>query len=118
MLHPQLFIVRTPDNNYILYPFPDKQYTLIFDYFTFPADLSAATDTTTIPDRFATVIIDGAVAYVYQYRGEIQQYQVNFERFQQGIKNMQTLVINKYDYIRSTLMGSATTTYNPVLRVS
>ena len=30
------FIVRTPDNNYILYPFPDKQYTLIFDYFTFP----------------------------------------------------------------------------------
>jgi hypothetical protein len=31
---------------------------------------------------------------------------------------MQTLVINKYDYIRSTLMGGATTTYNPVLRVS
>jgi len=29
-------IVRTPDNNYLLYPYPDKQYTLIFDYFTFP----------------------------------------------------------------------------------
>jgi len=112
------FIVRTPDNNYILYPFPDKQYTLVFDYFTFPSDLSASTDTTTIPDRFASVVVDGAVAYVYQYRGEIQQYQVNFERFQQGIKNMQTLVINKYDYVRSTLMGGATTTYNPVLRVS
>jgi hypothetical protein len=112
------FIVRTPDNNYLLYPFPDKQFTLIFDYFTFPADLSAHGDTTTVPDRFATVVIDGAVAYVYQYRGELQQYELNFDRFQQGIKNMQTLVINKYDYVRSTLVGSDTTSYNPVLRVS
>ena len=111
-------IVRTPDNNYLLYPYPDKQYTLAFDYFTFPADLSAHGDTTTIPDRFATVVVDGAVAYVYQYRGELQQYELNFDRFQQGIKNMQTLVINKYDYVRSTLVGSDTTSYNPVLRVS
>ena len=112
------FIVRSLDNNYLLYPFPDKQYVLTFDFFTFPSDLDAHGDTTTIPDRFAPVIVDGAIAYVYQYRGELQQYQVNFDRFQQGIKNMQTLVINKYDYVRSTLLGSDTTTYNPVLRVS
>ena len=112
------FIVRTLDNNYLLYPFPDKQYVLTFDFFTFPSDLSAHGDTTTIPDRFAPVVVDGAVSYVYQYRGELQQYQVNFDRFQQGIKNMQTLVINKYDYVRSTLMSGDTTTYNPVLRVS
>jgi len=29
-------IVRTPDNNYLVYPFPDKEYTLTFDYYTFP----------------------------------------------------------------------------------
>ena len=60
------YIVRTLDNNYLLYPFPDKQYTLTFDYFTFPSDLSAHGDTTTIPDRFAPVVVDGATAYVYQ----------------------------------------------------
>jgi len=112
------FIVRTLDNNYLLYPFPDKQYTLTFDYFTFPSDLSAQDDTTTIPDRFAPVIVDGATAYVYQYRGELNQYQLNFERFNQGIKNMQTLVINKYDYIRSTKIDMPTDYSNPVLRVS
>ena len=64
------FIVRSPDNNYLLYPLPDKQYTLVFDYFTFPSDLDAHGDTTTIPERFATVIVDGASAFVYQYRGE------------------------------------------------
>ena len=112
------FIVRTLDNNYLLYPFPDKQYTLTFDYFTFPSDLSAHYDTTTIPDRFAPVVVDGATAYVYQYRGELNQYQLNFERFNQGIKNMQSLVINKYDYIRSTKIDVPTDYSNPVLRVS
>ena len=112
------YIVRTLDNNYLLYPFPDKQYTLTFDYFTFPSDLSAHGDTTTIPDRFAPVIVDGATAYVYQYRGELNQYQLNFERFNQGIKNMQSLVINKYDYIRSTKIDIPTDYSNPVLRVS
>ena len=97
-------IVRTLDNNYILYPFPDKAYSLKFDYFTFPSDLSVHGSTTTIPDRFAPTIVDGATAYAYQYRGEIEQYQLNFARFEQGIKNMQTLLVNKYEYVRSTVI--------------
>ena len=99
------FIVRSPDNNYLLYPLPDKQYTLAFDYFTFPDDLAAHGDTTTIPDRFLPVIVDGATAFVYQYRGEMQQYQLNFDRFEDGIKNMQSLLINKYEYVRSTVIN-------------
>ena len=98
------FVVRSPDNNYLLYPFPDKSYSVKFDYYTFPADLSAHGDTTSIPDRFAPVIVDGATAFVYQYRGETQQYQLNMQRFEQGIKNMQTLLINKFSYIRSTFI--------------
>tara|TARA_R100001369_G_scaffold49263_1_gene75906 strand:+ start:115 stop:1005 length:891 start_codon:yes stop_codon:yes gene_type:complete len=98
-------ITRTPDNNYLIYPFPDQEYTLTFDYYTFPADLSAHGDITTIPDRFAPVVVDGASAFVYQYRGEMQQYQLNFARFEQGIKNMQSLLINKYEYVRSTMIN-------------
>lgn len=98
------YVVRTPDNNYLLYPFPNKSYAIKFDYYTFPTDLSAFDDTTTIPDRFAPVIIDGATAFVYQYRGETQQYQLNMQRFEQGIKNMQTLLVNKFSYLRSTFI--------------
>ena len=98
-------IVRTPDNNYLLFPYPDKAYNLVFDFYTFPSDLSVHSDTTTVPERFAPVIIDGATAFVYQYRGELQQYQLNFERFEQGIKNMQSLLINKYEYLRSTVVS-------------
>jgi len=96
------FVIRAPDNNYILYPFPIKSYTVKYDYFTFPTDMTVHGSTTSVPDRFAAVIIDGATAFVYQYRGETQQYQLNFGRFEQGIKNMQTLLINRFDYVRST----------------
>ena len=97
-----IYVVRTLDNNYLLYPFPEKQYVIKYDFFTFPTDMAAHDSTTTIPDRFSPVIVDGATAYVYQYRGESQQYGINFARFEQGIKNMQTLLINKYEYVRST----------------
>mgnify|MGYP003143364235 CR=1 FL=1 len=102
------FIVRTLDNNFLLFPFPNRAYTLKYDYFAFPTDLSAHGDTTTIPARFDPVIIDGATAYVYQYRGETTQYQLNFSRFEQGIKNMQSLLVNKYEYVRSTMIQQPT----------
>jgi hypothetical protein len=105
-------VVRTPDNNYLLYPFPTKSYTIKYDYFTFPSDMTAYDDTTSIPDRFAAVIIDGATAFVYQYRGETQQYQLNMQRFEQGIKNMQTLLINRFDYIRSTYIPQSSSASN------
>ena len=98
------YVSRTPDNNFLLYPFPTKGFTLKYDFFSFPTDMSAATDTTTIPDRFAAVIVDGATAFVYQYRGETNQYQLNFARFEQGIKNMQTLLVNRFEYVRSTFI--------------
>ena len=102
------YIIRTLDNNYLLYPFPNKGYTLAFDFFTFPDDLTAHGDTTTIPDRFKPIITDGAAAFVYQYRGEMNQYQINFDRFEQGIKNMQSLLINKFEYVRSTVITRPT----------
>ena len=98
------YVSRTPDNNFLLYPFPTKGFSLKYDFFSFPTDMSASTDTTTIPDRFAAVIVDGATAFVYQYRGETNQYQLNFARFEQGIKNMQTLLVNRFEYIRSTFI--------------
>ena len=109
------YVSRTPDNNFLLYPFPTKGFSLKYDFFSFPTDMSAHSDTTTIPDRFAAVIVDGATAFVYQYRGETAQYQLNFDRFEQGIKNMQTLLVNRFEYIRSTYIPKST--YNATTNI-
>jgi len=96
-------VFRHPDNTYGLYPFPNRAYTLTFDYYTHPsADLSDFDDTTSIPDRFEYVITDGAIAFAYLYRSEVPLYERSFALFNEGIKNMQTLLINRYDYVRST----------------
>ena len=102
-------IVRTPDNNYLLYPFPDKQYTLVFVYFTLPTDLSAATDAPSLPEQFRTVIVEGAMYTAYMFRGETQEATIMKNNFEEGIKNMRTLYINKYDYISSTLINKSAT---------
>ena len=94
-----IYVFRTPDNNYGLYPYPDKAYTLKYEHFNKPTALSAATDAPTVPEQFRQVIADGATAYAYQYRGEAQQYGINFSRFDEGIKHMRSLLINNnYNY--------------------
>jgi hypothetical protein len=99
----ETFRISKDDNNYGLYPYPDKAYTLKYDAYVKPTALSAATDVPTIPEQFRQVIVDGATAYGYQYRGEAQQYGINFARFEEGIKHMQSLFINRnYSYVRST----------------
>ena len=97
-----IYVFRTPDNNYGLYPYPDKAYELKFEYFDKPTALAAATDVPTVPEQFRQVIADGATAYAYQYRGEAQQYGINFSRFEDGIKHMQSILLNRADYVRST----------------
>ena len=63
------FVFRTPDNNYGLHPYPDKAYELKFEHFIKPVLLVASTDVPTVPEQFRQVIVDGATAYAYQYRG-------------------------------------------------
>ena len=97
-------IFRTPDNNYGLYPYPDKAYSLKYEYYAYTTTLSAATDVPVIPEQYRAVIIDGAAAYGYQYRGETNQFQLNFQRFEAGIKNMRSLLSNRVDYVRSKMI--------------
>jgi len=98
------FVFRTPDNNYGLYPYPDKAYVLKYEFYSRPTALAAATDVPTVPEQFRQVIADGATAYAYQYRGEAQQYGINFTRFEEGIKHMQSILLNRTDYVRSTYL--------------
>ena len=100
-------IVRTPDNNYLLYPFPDKQYTLVFDFFKLPIDLIASTSVPSLPEQFRTVIVEGAMYTAYMFRGETQEAAIMKNNFEEGIKNMRTLYINRYDYVSSTVINRA-----------
>ena len=100
-------VFRAPNDEFGLYPYPNLDIQIKFDYYLIRPQLAASTDVPYIPEQFRQVIVDGATAYGYQYRGESQQYGINFARFEEGIKHMQSILLNRTDYVRSTYRPSS-----------
>jgi hypothetical protein len=96
------YVFRSPSFEYGVYPPPDKAYEVVYEYYRLPVDLISATDVPSVPEQFRYVIIDGAMYYAYLFRGNSQDAQLQFIKFEEGIKDMRTLYINRYDYVRDT----------------
>tara|TARA_B110000977_G_scaffold6372_1_gene8921 strand:- start:2301 stop:3020 length:720 start_codon:yes stop_codon:yes gene_type:complete len=98
------YVVRTLDNNYLVYPMPNKAYELKYEYYKNTEVLVAATDVPVVPEQFRQTLVDGATAYGYQYRGESDQFGISFNRFEDGIKQMRIQLVNNDVYVRSTVI--------------
>jgi hypothetical protein len=96
------YIARTPSRELIFYPKPDKAYEVIYEYFTSGFDLESALDVPNLPEQYRYVITDGAMYYVYQFRGDLQAAQLALQKFTQGIKQLRSLHINRTEYLRDT----------------
>lgn len=99
------YVFRTPDLQFGLVPAPDKAYELVYEYYTLPADLISATDVTTIPEQFRNIVVDGAMYYAYLFRGNSQDATLMADKFKSGMDQMRTIYINRYDYVRSTVIN-------------
>jgi hypothetical protein len=89
-------------NGYIISPSPDKAYTLKFRYYLQPTALSTYDSTSRIPDTYDHVVADGALYHMYMFRDNPEQAGVSSQLFLQGVKEMQSILINKYQAIRDT----------------
>ncbi len=101
------YIVRSPSQEFIFIPCPDKAYEVVYEYYQNPVSLTLNTDVPTIPKEFQHVIVDGAMFYTYQFRGDVQAAQLSQQKFVEGIKYMRSLYINRYDYLRSSMIVSS-----------
>lgn len=104
-------VFRTPQQVFGVYPPPDQAYELVYEYYALPTDLDAATDVPSVPEQFRYVIVDGAMYFAYLFRGNTQDATVQLQKFEEGIKDMRTLYINRYDYVRDTRTSHQT--FNP-----
>lgn len=89
-------------NGYIVTPSPDQAYRLVFRYYMNHTSLSGPTDLTRVPDTYDHILIDGALYQVYLFRDNTEAAGVSLTLFQQGIKEMQSILINKYETITDT----------------
>ena len=101
-------VSQAPSLEYIMTPVPDKAYTVVYEYYRIPVDLVLYDDVPVIPERFRHIIVDGAMHYAYLFRGNTQDALVAKEKFEEGIKHMKSMLINRYNYVRSYLIQQNT----------
>ena len=81
-------------------PVPDKSsYTVEFDYYTSPTDLSASSDTPSVPTRYHDLIVKRAVYYTLLTRSDPQLAQVFLQEYSFGLQRMRTDLINRKNYM-------------------
>ena len=107
-------VSRAPSQEFLIIPTPDKAYEIVYEYYRNQVSLELYDDVPNVPIEFKHTIVDGAMFYAYQFRADTQASQIAQGKFESGIKYMRSLYINRYDYIRSTVI----THNNPSLRVS
>ena len=97
-----LYVFPSHGNGFGVSPSPDKAYSLKFRYFMNYADITNATDEPRIPASYDTVLIDGAIYYMYIFKDNMEAAQASYVAFMQGIKELQSLYINTYQSITDT----------------
>jgi hypothetical protein len=63
-------------------------------------------DVPSIPEQFRYVINEGSMYYAYMFRGDLQSAELSFAKFNQGIDSMRSIYINRYEYVRSTMLNN------------
>jgi hypothetical protein len=98
-------IYRTQQSKFGVSPPPDKAYTVQYTYFSFPTDLSTATDTTIIPPRFEHVLIEGAMVFMMRFRSNDSAVAYHLKKFQEGLEFMRRVLLDPPDYFRANAQG-------------
>jgi len=96
------FVFPSHGEGFGVTPSPDKAYSIRYRYYLNYADLTDATDTSRIPQSFDTVIVDGALFHLYMFKDNIEASQAAYAAFEDGLKDLQTLFINSFEYVRDT----------------
>lgn len=95
------FVYETPDNKIGLSPVPDDTYTVRYYYYQTSTDMSGATDTPVIPERFHDVIVNRARYYAHMLRSDVQFSQLAMRDYTDGLSRMRVELINRKDYMRA-----------------
>lgn len=96
------YVFRAPGLEFGVVPAPKEDYELVYEYYRNTIDLEGAADVPSIPEMYRSVIIDGAMYHAYMFRGNTQDATVAKTKFEQGIKHMRIMLINRFEYVRST----------------
>lgn len=98
---PPLYVIRSPDNNIMVSPFPDRIYTISYDSHLNPVTygLVNASDVPIVPSVFRQVIVDRASIYALAFRDNDAQIVRNDKRFDDSCNRMRRILVKQNDFV-------------------
>lgn len=99
------YVYRKPNLTFGIYPPPNNTYHIHYDSYDIPLDLVDHDDIPLIPEQFRFIIRDGALVYLYAFKGDPESAGVFDSKFKDGIKTMRGIYSNRFEYVRSTARG-------------
>ena len=118
------YVYRTPDTlKFGLSRIPDTDaYTIKYDYYKTHTDLSSATDTLDLADRFADTVVNRAKYYLYKLRNDVPMANIANAEYEEGVKRIRIETLNKQDYMKDSRVNlntsNRTTSDTSVLTVT
>lgn len=96
------FVFSSHGNGFGVTPSPKEAYTIRFRYYQNFTDLVNYDDVSRIPTQFDSVLVDGAMYFLYMFKDNVQAAQTAYSAFETGLKNLQSIYINNYTSVRDT----------------
>lgn len=91
------------NNAFGVSPVPNQAYTVKYNYFKVPSQLSAYTDETNIPVEYDHVITLGAMWYLNLFRENLEGTKLTEMKFKDELAKMRSVLINKNEDMFSTM---------------
>ncbi len=100
------YVYRGRNLKFGLHPPPDQTYNLVYEYYNLPTDLVLWSDVPSVPEPFRHVIYEGALYHAYLFRGDTEAAALSLQSFEDLIKAMRTIYINRTEYVRTHVVRS------------
>lgn len=92
-------VYRTRDDKFGLSTIPDAAYTVEYEYWATPVDLTLHSSTTNIPSAYDHIIVEGAMWHVYMFRSNYESASMSKKEFDKGLIHMRSLLIERDTYV-------------------
>lgn len=94
-----LIAVRKNNNNVILFPTPDKVFTVNYEYYSIPSPLVNFDDTTDIPVQLEQMIVDRALHHAYMFRDNVEQAALVNRRYESTVNKVRRVLIPQFNNV-------------------
>lgn len=94
------------NNSFGITPAPNQAYTVKYNYWKNPTQLSAYDNETSIPTQFDYVILLGAMWYINIFRENLEGAKLSEEKFKEALGHMRKVLINKSENVFNTMVNS------------